>query len=859
MLLWEYLQTWCSRRLPGLPLIQTRRLACMSKTGSLVCVALIVASVGTVLWTGPTKKTRLFKPSSPERAAQLRVPPRLNEAYQLLLSGQYLRAQELYRSVFEEAKRQGAAERAGRCLTAIGNCQFAMFRYRDALKTYLEARAFAEAAQDWANRGSLSANISGLFLQMGDLDAAAHSAEQALADFNRQDFRGGRSRCLILLAVVRAKQDRMEECAALIGEAVDHSYSEGDWTAVAQAWDHLGEEYLAHGQLAGADSALTEGFRVRRLHHLPQLDSSYLNLGKLRLAQGDAVSARRLLDEAIGRQAHAGSLVTPWEVYHARGQAHLAQGSAEAALADFGKALDLVRRWRLEVLPADFTRISSEGELQKIYSSYVDAAGQLHTASGRAQRMRECFRAVEDNRAASLHALLRESADWRDAVAPQYWETLAQLRAAEESLVQSDSEPRREEMRRLRATLILLEAKAGSNADLSTDELLARTQKNLPRNAALLSFHLGARQSFLWAISRDWFRMYELPRKADLTAAIAQFSDAVRTGDASAISQGRALYEALFGALEAPFHGKREWMLALDEELFRIPFGALVVRWGEAGPIYLAARHAIRVTTGAVMLAGHSPQAWSAALSGKFLGVGDAIYNTADPRWKGPAEHLAEHPAEQRRGFLSVAAFARSTPQSGGPALARLPGTAREVESCARIWDARSGAALLLEGAEASPDRLREALRGPLSVIHIAAHFLQAQTAPRSSLIALSLAPSGSPQMLSPIEITRAKINAGVVVLSGCSSGRADALPASGLMGLTRAWLAGGARAVVASHWPTPDDSGSLFVRFYQYLCQRPQAGPAVALQQAQLDMLRAGGWRSSPRYWATYFVVGDQ
>jgi CHAT domain-containing protein len=686
---------------------------------------------------------------------------------------------------------------------------------------------------------------------MGNLEAAAHSAGQALADFNRQDFRGGRSRCLILLAVVRSKQDRMAECAALIGEAVDRSYGEGDWTAVAQAWDHLGEEYLAHGQLAGADSALTEGFRVRRLHHLAQLDSSYLNLGKLRLAQGDAVSADRLLDEALAWQAHAGGLVTPWEVYHARGQARLAQGMDEAAVADFGKALDLVRHWRLEVLPADFTRISAEGELQKIYSSYVDAAGQLHTPSGRAQRIRECFRAVEENRAASLHALLQDPNDWREAMPPQYWETLARLRIAEASLVQADNEPRREEMRQLRATLVMLEAKAGSNVDQATDELLARTQKNLPPDAALLSFHLGERQSFVWAISRDRFRMYELPRRADLAAAIAQFADAIRTGDASAAPRGRALYEALFGRLEAPFHGKHEWMLALDEQLFRIPFGALVVGSGEEGPIYLAARHAIRVTTGAVMLAGRSPQGWSAALSGKFLGVGDAIYNTADPRWKGPAA--------PRRGFLPGVAFAASVTQAGGPALARLPGTAREVESCARIWDARSGAALLLEGADASPDRLREALGGPLSVLHIAAHFLQEPAAPRSSMIALSLAHSGSPQMVSPLEITRAKINAGVVVLSGCSSGRADTPPASGLMGLTRAWLAGGARAVVASHWPTPDDTGSLFVDFYQHLCTRPQAGPAVALQQAQLDMLRAGGWRSRPRYWATYFVVGDQ
>jgi hypothetical protein len=71
-------------------------------------------------------------------------------------------------------------------------------------------------------------------------------------------------------------------------------------------------------------------------------------------------------------------------------------------------------------------------------------------------------------------------------------------------------------------------------------------------------------------------------------------------------------------------------------------------------------------------------------------------------------------------------------------------------------------------------------------------------------MIALSLSRPGDLQLLSPLEIARFKFNAGVVVLSGCSSGRADVLPAAGLMGLTRAWLAGGARAVVASHWPTP-------------------------------------------------------
>ena len=76
-----------------------------------------------------------------------------------------------------------------------------------------------------------------------------------------------------------------------------------------------------------------------------------------------------------------------------------------------------------------------------------------------------------------------------------------------------------------------------------------------------------------------------------------------------------------------------------------------------------------------------------------------------------------------------------------------------------------------------------------------------------------------------------------LVVLSGCGSGIAEAPRGSGLLGLTRAWLASGAAAVVATQWPTPDDSGTLLRSFYRHL--RDAAPPAVALQRAQTEMLR--------------------
>jgi CHAT domain-containing protein len=108
------------------------------------------------------------------------------------------------------------------------------------------------------------------------------------------------------------------------------------------------------------------------------------------------------------------------------------------------------------------------------------------------------------------------------------------------------------------------------------------------------------------------------------------------------------------------------------------------------------------------------------------------------------------------------------------------------------------------------------------------------------------------------MEIAHWKIHAGLVVLSGCHSGAGAALPGTGLIGLTRAWLIAGAQSVLASRWATPDEEGDLFRVFYRTLSDQQQANPTQALRAAQLEMIRAGGWHGQPRYWGTYFVVGN-
>jgi len=168
---------------------------------------------------------------------------------------------------------------------------------------------------------------------------------------------------------------------------------------------------------------------------------------------------------------------------------------------------------------------------------------------------------------------------------------------------------------------------------------------------------------------------------------------------------------------------------------------------------------------------------------------------------------------------------------------------------------------VVLEGQSATGQAVLKHLGDQPAAAHFATHVVAPSA--RRGLIALSLSPAGEAELLTPLQIVHWRRSPSLVVLSGCSSAQGEALPGAGLMGLTRAWLAAGADTVVASRWPTPDDSGEMFLSFYRRLllpgANRGPARPAAALREAQLEMLRSGSWRAAPTYWAAFLAVGTE
>ena len=188
-------------------------------------------------------------------------------------------------------------------------------------------------------------------------------------------------------------------------------------------------------------------------------------------------------------------------------------------------------------------------------------------------------------------------------------------------------------------------------------------------------------------------------------------------------------------------------------------------------------------------------------------------------------------------------------------------GSAREIENCARVWRSHGDEPILLRGATANRENLVGALRRNPAVVHLAAHVLFPSEHSGPGAVALALQPEGEIELLSATEIASMRLRLGLVVVNGCSSASAATLPGAGLMGMTRAWLAAGARAVIVTRWAMDDqDEGELFRTFYERFSalrsSQDRRSFAELLQQAQLAELRAGGRRANPAHWAAYFCV---
>ena len=156
-----------------------------------------------------------------------------------------------------------------------------------------------------------------------------------------------------------------------------------------------------------------------------------------------------------------------------------------------------------------------------------------------------------------------------------------------------------------------------------------------------------------------------------------------------------------------------------------------------------------------------------------------------------------------------------------------LPMAAEEVKSVANLFQATP-----ILGYKARKQVLLEIL-DKASIIHIAAHGEpnsgEIMLAPNHSLGSSTSSPS-TPEsfLLTQDDVTNISVKARLVMLSCCHTGQGK-VSSEGVIGITRAFLAAGARSVLSTLWPINDSAAKEFMeKFYEELCQETSVCEAL-------------------------------
>jgi len=347
-------------------------------------------------------------------------------------------------------------------------------------------------------------------------------------------------------------------------------------------------------------------------------------------------------------------------------------------------------------------------------------------------------------------------------------------------------------------------------------------QKMKRDTAACLNFFISDKALYRLYVSPDTIDVLFIEDDARIRSLklTEQLSTMVESGKSAAKLEeaSRELYGHLFAGIEDNLPPNLH--LIVNGALLNVPFSVLQKDKAGENPRYLGVEHAI---------------------SRQFsLGTMQLLEETElSPRY---AQPLAMAP-----NFANELLQAGELRQAGF----QLPPLVYNGEELRNMQSRGSGDYLYDEKATLARYQDRAADYG---IIHLATHAISSEIDGLRSRVYL-LDDVGKPIGLYAGDIGNQTLNSELVVLSACETGGGGTHYVEGRIGLTKAYLAAGARSVVASNWAVDDHATAEQMKtFYDGIeAGRP---PHVALQGARKAYLEAHP-DAAPYKWVAFEAYG--
>lgn len=692
-----------------------------------------------------------------------------------------------------------------------------------------KAIATSQKIEDWEGAFYFTLWLANGMSVNGMADGALKQLDKADALAKKSGFE--EAPLALTIAHIRAianlndedRQKHSEEAERLYSRALRLAKEDAVPGAEIELLTQHGKLAFAAGNRPEAEQSFSNAIQVARKSALRSLEvESVLNLADLFLSANEPERAKRLLDRSISA-AHA----TPDRLELPRFLG--VQADTAAALHQVRKADRLYERATTDLegllvnAPSSRVKASMLATYSHIYVAHFRLAfEQLHDLA-------RAFRIIESARGRVLldsllysrtssassrssphvarittlqSALLHEHLTQTEA-----HRLLANLDAAYDQLGAQQPEQNRQEVSVLRGSPVPLSAFSRS-LDLGT---------------VFVEYVLDRDASFAFEVSASGeAQVHRLPSRSHLEKLVASY-----VSDLKAKKDSAEKSATLFSELLKPFLRSdcKAIILVPDGALHLLPFQSLQ----DDRKRFLVSQVSTSFAPSATVLSAirntnHKPA------QNLFLGIAYSSMNTED------------------------AISTRDLADLRGADIKPLKYSAEEVMQATKALGNQSS---ILVGEHASESDLKHQNLSEFRVIHMAAHAFGDQVQPDRAGMVLYPGAKTEDGLWQAREIRATKLRADLIVLSACGTGIGRLVGEEGIMNLARAFLAAGARSVVASQWDIDDRStATLMENYYQQLA----TGKTVqeALRLAQLTFLQNYGTKASPYYWAGFSVYGD-
>jgi CHAT domain-containing protein/tetratricopeptide (TPR) repeat protein len=797
----------------------------------------------------------------------------------------------------------GARSGEATTLNNIGSVYDSLGEWQKALDFYTRALAQHRAVNNRSGEATTLSNIGGVYNSLGERQKALDFHSQALALRRAAGDRGGESVTLNSIGFVYYSLGEKQKALDFYSQALPLQRAVGNRSGEATTINNIGLVYHSVGEWRKALDFYNQALPVHRAigarsgeaRALTNIGSVYDLLGEHQKAldfYSQALPIWRAVGDRNGEATNLSNIA-----YTKR-----ALGRLDESRSHLESALKIIESVRANVISNEL-RSSYFATAQEIYEFYVDLLMQMHKQEPARGHDAAALQTSERARSRSLLESLTEArADIRRGVDPNL---LAQERSLQQRLNAKADEAlklsaggagdetrlatRRQEMDALTIELQqvqtqIRQASPRYGALTQPQPLtLAEIQRQaLDADTLLLEYSLGAKRSFLWAVTPTSVNSYELPKREVIEAAARRVYELLsdtsgvrgqgaRPGDArlketsgqylaAAADLSRMLLAPVAGQL-----GRKRLLIVADGMLHYIPFGALPDpnRFGGNDGSWqpLLIEHEIvnlpSASTIAVLrreLAGRKPAAMMLAM------LADPVFSKDDERIRPGARLAAPQTAQPAPPSGSKTRILVETAGAapGDLRIRRLPFTRMEAERILPLVP--TGAGMRALDFEANRTMAMSDQLSQYRYVHFATHGLADSERPELSTIVLSLYDEqGRPQdgFLRAHEVYNLNLPAEMVTLSACETGLGKLTRGEGLVSLTRGFMYAGAARVVVSLWSVNDRAtAELMTKFYRRVLVEGER-PAAALRAAQVEMWRDKRWEA-PYYWAAFTLQGE-